>query len=477
MSTVGDLRAWIATTRDRGELRELPGVSLNLELADVSRVNYMLDAPRALLFSEIPGYEAGRVLTGSVSTSRRLGTTLRLGDDHNDDSLIAALRGAPKRWAEDAVRYPARLVEDGPVLEHVVEGPDINYLDFPAPLWNEDDGGPFIGTGCIVMTSDPEGGAVNGGAYRMQVHDDGKRVTVAIVNGKDGWQNVQKWFQREGRAPIAVSFGHDPLLLVVAGTAVPRGISELDYAGAIAGEQIDVIQCENGLPIPASSELAVEGWIYPDQLAPEGPFGEWTGYYSESASDAFVLGATRLMHRTDPVVLGVPPGKPPHDYSYMRCATTSALVATSLETSGVPGVESVWAHSAGGGRLLLAVAIEQRYPGHARQVAYLTSQLPAGVYMNRYVVVVDSDIDVRNLDEVMWAICTRSDPGIDIEVMGRTYGSGADPLLPPTAPRLMSRAIIDACIPFERMDEFPKPAQADPGRLQAVREKWQDLLR
>lgn len=472
----GDLRAWLAATRKRGEVREISGANWNLEIGDVSRVNYTLDQPRALLFTDISGYPTGRVVTGTISTPRRLGMTLRLGDDHDDQSLISALRGAPARWLADAERYPVKVVTDGPVLEHVVSGADANFLDYPAPLWNEGDGGRFIGTGCIAMTSDPITGVVNGGAYRMQVHGDGAMITMSIVAGKDGWQNVQAWFAREGRAPVTVSLGHDPLLLIVAGTSVPMGTSELAYAGAIAGEPLEVVIAENGLPVPARAELALEGWIRPDNLAPEGPFGEWTGYYSESAEDAFVVETTRLFHRTDPILLGVPPGKPPHDYSFMRCAMTSALVSASLETARVPGIHQVWAHTAGGGRLLLAVSIEQRYAGHARQVAYLTSQLPAGAYMNRYVVVVDSDIDVRSLEEVMWAVCSRTEPCIDVEIMRRTYGSGADPLLPPGAPPFMSRAIIDACIPYERRDQFPRPARADPRRMDSVRVKWQEAL-
>src|SRR5690606_37608304 len=124
-----------------------------------------------------------------------------------------------------------------------------------------------------------------------------------------------------------------------------------------------------------------------------------------------------------PIQLGAPPGKPPFDYSYMRTVMKSAMIEDELVRSGLSGIKAAWAHEAGGGRLFVAVAIEQRYAGHARQVAHLAAHGPAAAYMNRFVVVVDDDIDVTNLDEVIWAICTRSDPATDIEILRRTWGS------------------------------------------------------
>lgn len=474
---LGDLRSWLDQVRKLGEVTDVDGADWNLEIGDLSKINYQLERPQALLFDKIKDYPAGmRVLTGSMSSPRRLGLSLRLGTEQTGATLVEALRGAPTRWTADSVKFEPRVVETGPVLENAIEGPDVNFLDYPVPFWNELDGGRFIGTGCVVMTSDPETGVVNAGAYRIQVQDEGRGSTIAIVRGKDGAQNVEAWFAKEGRAPVTVSFGHEPILLLVGGSEVPHGVSELAYAGAIAGARLDVVVADNGLPIPAHSEMAAVGWLHPDDLAAEGPFGEWTGYYSESAGDAYRLELTRLYHRDDPILLGTPPGLPPHDYSFMRCALKSAMVLDSLQSTGVPGVDTVWAHEAGGGRILLAVSINQKYAGHARQVALLVSQLPAGVYMNRYVVVVDDDIDVRRLDEVVWAICTRSDPAVDIDILRRTWGSDADPLLPLGAEPFMSRAVIDACIPFERRSSFPPTARANPERLAATRDKWSHLF-
>ncbi|WIY06537.1 UbiD family decarboxylase [Amycolatopsis mongoliensis] len=472
------LRSHLDAVAGFGELRTVRGAHWDLELGGIAELSYRLPGSPAVLFDDITGYPAGmRVLTGSTGSPRRFGRTLRLGDDLDDAGVVEALRGKPSRWAAAAREFPVRPVEDAPLLANEVPGGKVDLLTFPVPRWHEHDGGRFIGTGCFVVTSDPDTGVHNGGCYRMEVADEGRSVTLAVVPGKHGDQNIRRWFEREGRAPVTVSFGHDPLLLVLGGTEVPHGISELEYAGAVLGERVPVVTGpDTGLPIPAGSELAIEGWLRPDHLREEGPFGEWTGYYSGRRRPNLAVEITRLYHRDDPILLGAPPGKPPHDYSYMRTVMKSAMIQDELAASGVPGVVKAWAHESGGGRLFVAVSVRQRYAGHARQVAYLTAQGPAAAYMNRYVVVVDDDVDPADLDQVVWAMSTRSDPGTDIEVMKRTWGSKLDPLSVEGAPPFTSRAIIDACRPYERLESFPRVAESDPEFLRNLERKWRSDL-
>jgi UbiD family decarboxylase len=472
------LRTHIDAVAGFGELRTVRGAHWDLELGGIAELSYRMAGAPAVLFDDIAGYPAGlRVLTGSTGSPRRFGRTLRLGDDLDDVGVVDALRGKPSRWAAAARQFPVRPVEDAPLLANEVPGEKVDLLAFPVPRWHEHDGGRFIGTGCFVVTSDPDTGVHNGGCYRMEVADDGRSVTLAVVPGKHGDQNIRRWFAKEGRAPVTVSFGHDPLLLVLGGTEVPHGISELEYAGAVLGERVPVVTGpDTGLPIPAGSELAIEGWLRPDHLREEGPFGEWTGYYSGRRRPNLAIDITRLYHRDDPILLGAPPGKPPHDYSYMRTVMKSAMIQDELAASGVPGVVKAWAHESGGGRLFIAVSLQQRYAGHARQVAYLAAQCPAAAYMNRYVVVVDDDVDPADLDQVIWAMSTRSDPARDIEVMNRTWGSKLDPLSVEGEPPYNSRAIIDACRPFERLETFPRVAESDPAFLRDLERKWRDAL-
>ena len=466
------LRTHIADVEGFGELRHVRGADWDLELGAIAELSYRMPLPPAVLFDEIRGYRPGlRVLTGSTGSPRRLGRTLRLGDDLDDVGLVAALRGKPSRWAAAAPDFPVREVSDAPLLAN--ETREVNLLDFPVPRWHDRDGGRFVGTGCLVLTSDPDTGLHNGGCYRMEVQDDGRSVTISAVPGKHGAQNIEKWFARHGYAPVTVSFGHDPLLLVLGGTEVPGGVSELEYAGAVLGERVPVVNGpDTGLPIPAGSEIAVEGWLRPDHLRDEGPFGEWTGYYTGKRKPCLALEITRMYHRDDPILLGAPPGKPPHDYSYMRTAMKSAMIHDELVATGVPGIGAAWAHESGGGRLFIAVSLNQRYAGHARQVAHLTAQLPAAAYMVRYVVVVDDDVDPRDLDQVIWAMSTRTDPAEDIEVHRRAFGSRLDPMLPDGATPHNTRAIIDACRPWERRDTFPEVVGSTPEYLAEIQAKW-----
>jgi UbiD family decarboxylase len=386
------------------------------------------------------------------------------------------LRGRPLEWERTAAEFEPLAIDNAAFLENVIDGADANLLRFPVPRWHEHDGGRYIGTGCMVLTSDPDTGIVNGGAYRMMVQEDGRSTSVMPVPGKHGYQHVQKWFEREGRAPIAISFGHDPLLFMVSATEVPTDVCELNYAGAMIGRPLEIVRGPvTGLPIPASSEIVVEGYLEKDRMATEGPFGEWTGYYSGSSRPVPLVDIKQLYFRNDPILLGSPPSKPPHDYSYMRAAMKSAMIQDALVKAGIPEVRGVWAHESGGGRMLLVVSIKQRYCGHSRQAGYIAAQCQPAAYMVRYVVVVDEDIDPTNLEEVMWAVCTRSDPGEDVEIMRKSWGSRADPLSN-GGPPYNTRALIDACKPYDRIREWPRVAQADPSFLRSLHAKWQSVF-
>jgi len=473
-----DLRGWLQEVEKIGQLQCVSGAHWKFEIGGISEANYQRHKQPALLFDHVPDYPvSSRIITGTNRTSQRMAISLRIPGQPDNMGLVKHLVGKPSKWEKDSVNYNPLVVDKGEVNENVHTDEDVNINCFVAPLWHEHDGGRFLGTGSAVITCDPETGVHNLGAYRC-MHIDDQSVTVQIIPGKHGRNHYEKWFEREGRAPMAISLGHDPLLSMLAGLEVPLGISEYNYAGAIIGEPVEVIKSElTGLMIPAHSEAVLEGWLYPDVKANEGAFGEWTGYYSGSSSNLVPLLKVKLMrHRNNPIVIGSPPNKPPHDFSYYRTVMKSAMIRDALTKSGIPDVKGVWAHESGGGRQFVVVSIKQRYCGHSRMAGYMAAQCYTAAYMGRYVVVVDDDIDPSCLDQVIWAMCTRSDPAIDIDIMRKTWGSVADPLLVNREVPYNTRALIDACIPFERLQTFPRVAASAPSYLEDIRRKWPQVF-
>jgi len=229
--------------------------------------------------------------------------------------------------------------------------------------------------------------------------------------------------------------------------------------------------------VPASSEIVLEGYIHADRTAPEGPFGEWTGYYGDLRPAEPVLEVEGLYFRNDPIMLGVPPNKPPaYDPYLYREYLRSAILLRELRGTGIPGIVDVNCFAVGGTRLFNVVSIEQRYAGHARQALHAFASCNAASYMGRVVAVVDDDVDVTDLDDVLWAILTRADPERSVDIVTRRTSGPLDPALPPDDKRYNSRLLIDACKPWEWRDRFPRPLGPDAATKAETRRKWGHLL-
>jgi UbiD family decarboxylase len=476
-----DLRTWLDQVRSFGELTDVRGADWNLELGAISELNVRKDVPPALLFDDIKGYPPGfRVLTCSTSSPARLSSILRLGIEKNHLALVQKLRGKPREWQSRAAEYEPVTLDAGPALEHVQRDADVDLYAFPSPLWHEKDGGRYIGTGCSVVTRDFDTPWVNVGTYRVQLFDR-NHVGLDMVQGKHGAIQYDKHMQGGKPFPVAIVLGSDPLGYLISGIEVPFGMCEYNYIGAILQQPVAVVRGElTGLAFPAASEIVLEGHVYPGDVRSEGPFGEFHGYYPGKGIDhkAPVVTVERVYHRNDPIMMGSPPAKPPNDYSYSKAVMRSALLFDALAASGVPDVAGVWAHEIGGARMFNVVAIRQRYAGHARQAGHILNQCGVGAYMSRYSIVVDEDIDPANLQEVMWAVATRSDPDIDIDIIKRGMGSKNDPMFVAyqyDAP-YTSKAIIDACRPYDHLHDFPDVAEASRALQDEVRAKWKDLF-
>lgn len=467
-----DLREWLDTADAMGLVAHVDEADWNLEVAVLTELAFRQTQRRpALLFDRIKGYPPGyRVLTNPIGSPEKFALTWGLP------------QGLPKMEVVDAIRHrlvsidpiPPRTVDDGPLFENQIAGDAVDVLKFPAPLWHEADGGRYIGTGNLVITRDADDGWVNAATYRVMVHD---RNTVGIFLAPNGHliSHLNKYHSRGQPCPVVICVGHDPLLFVAAVSNISRRVSEYDWVGGVRGEPIEVVGGgETGLPIPARAEIALEGEILPE-LREEGPYGEFTGYYSSTSRPQPIARITTIYHRNDPIILGTPPLRPPSDTSYVPLYTRPALIWNALEATGLAGVKGVWAH--GGVGLIIALAIEQRYPGHAKQAAFLASQLPGTAHMMRFVIVVDDDVDVSDIDHVLWAVSTRCDPDRDIDLLRRCASSPLDPALSPAPEAAFnSRMVIDATRPYERLKNFPKVIAMPPQVREEVMRRYGDLL-
>lgn len=469
-----DLRAWIDELQAAGDLQSISGADRETEIGGIVDIYQRKMGRPALLFDKIPGFDPKyRVMANLLTSPKRIMRTLRLPEGSTDVELIRFWRD----YFKEQRMIPPRVVKTGPVMENVFYGDDIDITKIPTPRWHEGDGGYYIGTGCMVIMKDPESGWINYGAYRIQAH--GKRTaSVMTSKGKHGNLIMRRYHERGQPCPIAVVVGVHPGMFMVAGIEIPYGKNEYDAAGGLIGEAVEVIEGpKTGLPIPAWAEIVFEGFVHPGDKVEEGPLGEWTGYYAGGVKQEPAIRIESLMHRNDPILTGAIPAVPPNDDTFYRGTYRCGAVWHQLEAAGIPGIKGVWAHEAGGGRLWLTVSIKQMYGGHSKQAGLIASQCHAGAYANRFVVVVDDDIDPSNTNDVIWALCTRVDLKEDLQVLHGNWSTPLDTMAYPEGLfAFNSRAVIDACKPWARIDKFPATVRNSPPLEEHVKAKFAAFL-
>ena len=369
-------------------------------------------------------------------------------------------------------------VRNAPVLQNVLRGNSVDILTFPAPHWHENDGGRYIGTFDAVISRDPESGYVNVGTYRVQVHDE-RTVGLWIIPGKHGNLIAQKYWSKGEDCPFLIACGIPPSVMLASAVGIPWGMSEYDFLGGLLGTPIPVVRgIATGLPMPANAELVLEGFAPPPEKAsrPEGPFGEWPGYYASGTINRPIVNVSRIYHRDDPIITGDPPLKTYLNadiYMHIRAAN----IWSSMERAGIPDVSGVWFPRQG--RFVVAVAIRQRYPGHARQVGHGVLATRDGGRDTRMIVIVDDDIDITNTNELWWALASRWDPKRQSEIVS-VPASDLNPTLTPEQraanDMVSSCMIVDACRPYGRKDHFPAVSSVSAEYRQTVLKRWAHLF-
>jgi UbiD family decarboxylase len=463
-----DLRGFIKQVDDLGVLRRINGADPKFELGGITEVAAGTPECPALLFDRIKGHAPGfRVFTNATTTPQR--AALALGIDPAL-SPLDALKAWMRKRQTLAPQKPL-VVSSAPFLAHSTRGKNVDLRKLPAPYWHRKDGGPFIGSGSIVVMRDPDGGWINASIYRVQVHGR-NRVTIQFDHpGRHGAVIAKKYWDRGQSCPVAVVNGEDPALFIAGFEYLPDGQSEYEFAGSIKGAPIEVLDGPlTGLPLPAQAEIILEGELLPTSKAtlPEGPFGEFTGYYAADARPCPVMQVSAVHRRDDPILLGSPPMKPPR--FHFGLPFRAASIWSQLEMAGVSDVVGVWQHVA---QLMTVVALRQRYAGHAKRAALIAA---ANSYMGRLVVVVDDDVDPSNLADVMWAVTTRCEPAEQIDIIRNAWSSALDPRIPPEAKAAgitsHSKAIIEAVRPFGWKDKYPPTSALTAEEARDIAAKW-----
>jgi UbiD family decarboxylase len=304
------LREWLERSEGFGELLKIDGAHWDTEMGAITHM--MTEKSRgqapAILFDNIPGYPAGfRTLYGQFSSIKRVALTLGLPLEHARKVDIVKAYHERIRTLKP---LPPKIVETGPILENVVTGDACDVLKFPVPRHHEADKARFIGTADGVITLDPDEGWYNVGAYRSQVYD-GKTIGCQITEGKHGRIHRDKYFERGEPMKVVILCGQDPLLFMLSASPLPDGISEIDFMGGLRGEPVECVRGPfTGFPIPADCEIAIEGEMVPGQALPEGPFGEWMGYYSDDSVPRPYVNVKTILHRNNPILCCAPQHKP-----------------------------------------------------------------------------------------------------------------------------------------------------------------------
>lgn len=465
-----DLRDWLAQVKQLGEMVELEGVHWDKEMGALTQIVHERStlSPPALLFSKVPGYPEGfRTLYGSLSSIKRLALTLGILPTRGDKiALLKAFRSK----LEDIEPIAPRLVDHGPVFDNVLEGDKVNVLSFPVPKHHENDPARFIATACAVILKHPDEGWFNIGTYRSMVYSKAE-VGLEMSPTSDGGRIQKLYLDRNEPMPVAICVGQHPLIYLVGSTKYNK--PEYDIAGGILGAPVDVVKGPfTGFPIPAFAEIVLEGLVYPQKRKPEGPFGEWMGYYASDVVDRPYVEVKTILHRNNPILACAPQHKPPDETVLMRSLATSAKAWEALEDLGVTGVKGVWQHEGGASKKFLVISLEQTYAGHARHALHVAASSAGAIFGGKWVIVVDDDIDPTNMTEVTWALCTRVNGLDDFDFIQKAPSGGLiDPL---TGDYFNTHILVDACIPYRQKlsGKFPQAVTVSKELANSLLQRW-----
>ncbi|MDC0534254.1 4-hydroxy-3-polyprenylbenzoate decarboxylase [Francisellaceae bacterium] len=426
-----DLREFLEHLKHIGQLKEIDQeISPNLEMTELSDRVLKTKGP-ALLFNK-PSQGNMPVLTNLFGTPERV--ALAMGADNvsalrDIGTLLSNLKEPePPKGLKDAwekipmykqvLNMSPKKVKNGVCQECVIESDNINLYDFPIQTCWPGDAGPLITWG-LVVTKGPHKERQNLGIYRQQVIGENKLI-MRWLSHRGGALDFKEWQQTHPGEPfpISVVLGADPATTLAAVTPIPDTLSEYAFAGLLKGKKTELTKClSNDLQVPARAEMILEGFIYPDEYADEGPFGDHTGYYNEV--DQFpVFTVEKITHRKDPIYHSTYTGRPPDEPAILGVALNEVFVP--IIQKQFPEIEDFYLPPEGCSYRMAIVSIKKQYSGHAKRIMMAVWSYLRQFMYTKFVIIVDEDINTRNWEDVIWAITTRMDPARDTVMVENT---------------------------------------------------------
>ncbi|XXK59008.1 4-hydroxy-3-polyprenylbenzoate decarboxylase [Porticoccaceae bacterium nBUS_09] len=480
-----DLRDFIALLEQRGELvRIKQEVDPYLEMTEISDRTLRAKGP-ALLFENPKGYDVP-VLCNLFGTPERV--ALGMGQENvsalrDVGELLAFLKepeppkGLLDLWEKrhdfkQVLNMPVKVVKKAPCQQIVLEGDQVNLDQLPIQTCWPGDAAPLV-TWALAITRGPEKERQNLGIYRMQKIAKNKLIMrwLAHRGGALDYRDFQK--KNPGKPyPVAIALGADPATTLGAVTPVPDTLSEYAFAGLLRGEKTQVVKCiGSDLQVPASAEYILEGFLHGDE-AEEGPFGDHTGYYNEVETFP-VFTIDRITHRENPIYHSTYTGRPPDEPAILGVALNEVFVP--ILKKQFPEIVDFYLPPEGCSYRMAVVSMKKQYPGHAKRVMMGVWSFLRQFMYTKFVIVTDDDVDVRNWEDVIWAMTTRMDPVRDTVMIENTPIDYLDFASPVSG--LGSKMGMDATnkMPGETSREWGEPIVMDETIKQRVDALWSEL--
>lgn len=481
-----DLRDFLAQLERRGELKRVKmEIDPHLEMTEICD-RLLKQAGPAVLFERPAGYTipvlgnlfgtTARVALGmgqsSVSALREVGELLAyLKEPDPPKGLRDAWNKLPV--LKQVLNMAPKQVSNAPCQEVVWEGQAVDLNRLPIQTCWPEDAGPLITWG-LTVTRGPLKSRQNLGIYRQQVIAPNKVIMRWLAHRGGALDFRDFCLVNPGKPyPVAVALGADPATILGAVTPVPDSLSEYQFAGLLRGDRTEVVQClSHDLQVPASAEIVLEGHIYPDETAVEGPFGDHTGYYNEQESFP-VFTVERITSRHDPIYHSTYTGKPPDEPAILGVALNEVFVP--LLQKQFTEITDFYLPPEGCSYRLAVVSMKKQYSGHAKRVMFgIWSFLRQFMY-TKFIIVTDDDINIREWKEVIWAISTRVDPARDTLIVENTPIDYLDFASPVSG--LGSKMGLDATHkwPGETNREWGRPIEMDATVKAKIDRIWQEL--